>query len=518
MAWLLVGLLPAVPAQAAASWTVSWAVAMSGNLGNQYASDATVRQVAPLSVGGTEVRAQISNKYGDLPLTVTAATVALAGTGPALAPGSLRSLTFNGAASATVPVGGSVYSDAVPLTVHAGQSVAVSVYVAGHDLITEHYDAGNGVSYASIEGGGNLSADESGGGLAYPQTWDRFVSAIDVAGGTTPPHATVVLGDSISDGYNFHCPGEQSYCTLTTAWPTILAGRLLNLPAAQRVGVANEAITANTVLPLTDDYSRGGGGEAGSTRLASDVLAQPGIDRMFLLLGTNDLWFGATAAQVIAGYRAILAQAAAAGVPVIASTLLPRSSGGKETWTPAMEANRVAVNDWIRHSGAFAAVVDLAEVIGDVYNGACQPDVMYPPYDSGDHLHPNTAGQTAIADAIPTPLLGAGTAPAAAPLVAVTPTPGCQRDPVVTINSPLLTSTTPPSTTTTTTSTVPTTSPPTDSPTTGRPDHRTPLAAGATHSSSKTSVGLLVAIAALGITFLTAAVKLWPRSSQRRRR
>lgn len=125
-------------------------------------------------------------------------------------------------------------------------------------------------------------------------------------------------------------PGEQADCTLTTAWPTVLANRLRSLPAAERVGIANEAITANTVLPLADDDSRTGGGEAGMTRLARDALAQPGVDRVFLLLGTNDLWFGATAAQVIAGYRNILAQARAAGVPVIASTLLPRSSGGRE--------------------------------------------------------------------------------------------------------------------------------------------------------------------------------------------
>ncbi|MST35304.1 SGNH/GDSL hydrolase family protein, partial [Acidimicrobiaceae bacterium USS-CC1] len=156
------------------------------------------------------------------------------------------------------------------------------------------------------------------------------------------------------------------------------------------------------VLPLADDDSRTGGGEAGMTRLARDALAQPGVDRVFLLLGTNDLWFGATAAQVIAGYRDILAQAGAAGVPVIASTLLPRSSGGREVWTPAMEAARRAVNNWILHSGAFAAVIDLAEVVGDVYDGACRPDVMFPPYDSGDNLHPDTAGQVAMADAIPT--------------------------------------------------------------------------------------------------------------------
>lgn len=516
---------------------MSWAVAMAANLGHQYAYDATVRQVAPLSVGGSEVRAQISNEYGNVPLTVTAATVALSGSGSAVVAGTLHPLTFGGATSVTVPVGGSVYSDAVRMVVHAGQHLAVSLYVPGEDLISEHYDAGNGVSYASLEGAGNLTADVSGAGLAYPQTWDRFVSAVDVAGGATPPHAVVVLGDSISDGYNFRCPGDQSYCTLTTAWPTILTRRLLALPAPQRIGVANEAITANTVLPLADDDSRTGGGEAGVTRFADDVLDQPGVDRVFLLLGTNDLWFGATADQLIAGYREILAQAKAAGVAVIASTVLPRSSGGSEVWTPAMEVNREKVNHWILHSGAFAAVVDLAEVVGDVYDGVCRPDVMFPPYDSGDNLHPDTAGQVAIADAIPTALLGAGAAPSVSQLVAAVPTPGCRRHPVVTVSSPLLSTTTTTATTTTaptTTSASTATTAPTGTtaaPTTTVPQSTAPLsttavislpageasgsgasgggaplAAGPVGSSSSIPLRLLAALGAGGLAVLAVVV------------
>ena len=507
-------------AQATPAWTASWTAAIAGSLAGQYAVDATVRQDAPLSIGGTEVRAQISNQFGNAPLVISAATAAVAGAGPAVVAGTVTPLTFSGATSVTVPVGATIYSDAVPLVVHGGQSVAVSLYVSGRDLISEHYDAGNGVSYASLEGAGNLTADVTGAGLAYPQTWDRFVSAVDVAGGATPPRATVVLGDSISDGYNFLCPGQQSFCNLTTAWPTVLTQRLLALPAAQRVGIANEAITANTVLHLSDDYSRVGGGPSGVHRLASDVLAQPGVDRIFLLLGTNDLWFGATATQVINGYRQILAKAKAAGVPVIVSTLLPRSTG-KEVWTPAMEANRLAVNHWIRTSGAFAAVIDLAEVAGDVYNGACQPNLMYPPYDSGDNLHPSTAGQIAMANAIPTQLLGAGVAPLAPPLVAATPTPGCLHHPIVTVYSSALssaavptTTTTPPSTTAPTTTTpVPATSPASKQ----TPGSKTPSASGPTGPVPGGSSGPWIVLAAMALTLLGVAVVILRIAANARR-
>ncbi|MDE3203221.1 MAG: hypothetical protein KGQ66_03250 [Acidobacteriota bacterium] len=511
---LLAALLPALPADAAGpSWTVSWAAAMAANLDQQYAVNATVRQVAPLSIGGDQVRAQISNKYGNAPLVVAAATLALAGSGPATVAGTMHPLSFGGAPSVTVPIGGSVYSDAVSMTVQGGQSVAVSLFVSTRDSITEHYDAGSGVSYASLEGAGDLTAEASGAGLAYPQTWDRFVSGVDVAGGPTPPAATVVFGDSISDGYNFNCPGLQSYCTLTTAWPTVMTQRLLSLPDTQRVGIANESITANAVTPQPDDDSKRGGGEPGVTRMVSDVFAQPGINRVFLLLGTNDLWFGATPDQVIAGYQQVLARAKAAGIPVIASTLLPRATGAHEVWTPAMEANRLVVNKWILHSGAFAAVVDLAAVIGNVYNGACSPDVMFPAYDSGDHLHPNTAGEVAMADAVPTTLLGAGAAPAAAPLVSAVPTPGCVHDPLVTINSPVLAAA---GSTTTTPST--STASPTAPATTAPPGATKTVASGATRSSSSTPTGLIVGVGVGIVAVAALAVARFRRASRRRGR
>lgn len=544
---------PAAAATTAGSpaWTASWGIAMASNFGVS-ASNATVRQVAPMTVGGDLVRVQFSNQYGNAPLTIAAATVALAGNGSSLVAGTLHTLTFAGSTTVTIPVGATAYSDPVSMVVHAGQSVAVSAYVPGTAMVTQHYDAGPGISYASVDGAGNLTTDVPGTGLSFPQTWDRWVSAVDVAGGSTPPHDTVVLGDSISDGYNFNCPGIQNLCTLTTPWPSVLASRLLKLPARQRVGVIDESITANTLTPVAGDDQKRGGGVPGVDRLKTDVLSQPGVDRIFLLLGTNDLWFGATASQVIAGYEQVLAQAKAAGVTVIGSTLLPRSTGPmsphlpnrKEVWTPLMEARREKVNHWILTSGAFPAVVNMAAVIGDVYNGACQPNRMFPPYDSGDNLHPDTAGQIAMANAIPTTLLGAGSAPKAAPVVTATPTKGCPVPKLVTINDPAAFST---STTTTSssTSTTSTTAPPAKgsgnptgssrypggpgsaSPGSSRkgPSGRTSRnsAAGSSYASSSAGPGpllwaLLVAAGISALLLLALAANALTRSRRRRER
>jgi lysophospholipase L1-like esterase len=65
-------------------------------------------------------------------------------------------------------------------------------------------------------------------------------------------------------------------------------------------------------------------------------------------------------------------------------------------WSPDKDAERQAVNAWIRTGVAFDAVVDFDLAVQDPNN----PDQMLPAYDSGDHLHPNDAGYQAMANAI----------------------------------------------------------------------------------------------------------------------
>ena len=446
---------PSAAADPAGSWVVAWASAMAWRPSGP-AYNATVRQIVPLSVDGTSVRVQLSNQFGTIPLTVGAATVAVDMKGPTLVPGTVQPLSFAGSPSVVIPPGGTATSDPLAFGVHAGERLAVSVWAPGQADVTAHYDAGP-MSYAA-DGAGNLTGDTSGDGLTMPKTWDRWVSAVEVAGTDSTGNATVFLGDSISDGYNPACAVDD--CQLTEPWPGVLDDRIQKLPAAQRVAVVDESITANTLTVINTPKGRqfrvGGGGPPGLDRLGQ-VLALPGVDRLVVLLGTNDLWFGASAEQVITGYQQLLSEASAAHVGVIGVTLLPRA--GSEGWTPQMEAERQQVNQWILTSGSFAAVLDLAAVVANVYGGACQPAQMYPPFDSGDHLHPNTAGETAMADAVPTDLLGAASAPQIAPLVPAVPTKGCAHPTVVQVNSPFPSTVSQVSPTTTPSSTVPVTSP-----------------------------------------------------------
>ncbi|MGH3467573.1 MAG: hypothetical protein ACRDQF_07575 [Thermocrispum sp.] len=65
----------------------------------------TVRNVVSTSIGGDAVRIRLSNSFGEQPLRVEEVTVAVQRTGATVIPSTVKSLTFSGARSVTVPVG-----------------------------------------------------------------------------------------------------------------------------------------------------------------------------------------------------------------------------------------------------------------------------------------------------------------------------------------------------------------------------------------------------------------------------
>jgi lysophospholipase L1-like esterase len=134
-----------------------------------------------------------------------------------------------------------------------------------------------------------------------------------------------------------------------------------------------------------------GAGDSALRRLDRDVLAQPGVRWVVLYEGINDLFSGsATAADLIPAYQQIIRRVHTAGLPIYGATLTPAG------FTHTRENERLAVNTWIRTSGAFDAVIDFDAVVRDPAN----PAFPMPDYDGGDHLHFNVAGYHALADSI----------------------------------------------------------------------------------------------------------------------
>jgi lysophospholipase L1-like esterase len=79
-------------------------------------------------------------------------------------------------------------------------------------------------------------------------------------------------------------------------------------------------------------------------------------------------------------------------------TLMPM--GGLWLHNAETEAMRQTVNEWVRTSSKLDAVADFDAATRDPR----QPARLKPELDSGDHIHPNDAGNAAMADAVDTAL------------------------------------------------------------------------------------------------------------------
>ena len=105
--------------------------------------------------------------------------------------------------------------------------------------------------------------------------------------------------------------------------------------------------------------------------------------------------------RIEGAYAQMIERAHAHGVRVIGATIMPYGGSNYYHPGPESEADRQAINAWIREAGHFDAVVDFDKLTRD----PAHPDRLLPAYDSGDHLHPGPAGYKAMGDAIPLTLL-----------------------------------------------------------------------------------------------------------------
>jgi lysophospholipase L1-like esterase len=378
-----------------AAWGASPQPATSRNESADGFADQTIRNIVFSSIGGPMVRVELTNSFGLQPLEIGQAAIGVQAAGASVAPGTNQALSFSGSPSVLIPPGAEALSDPVRLTVVAKQHLAVSVFVPRFTgPATQHADAQQ-VTYVS---GGDRALDASAGAFTVrTHSWD-FVDSVDVLSSPANRGAVVALGDSITDGVG-------SPINANARWPNDLARRL-DAHGGARLSVIDEGIGGNRVL--NDAICCGMNAVA---RFDSDVVAQSDVREVILLEGINDIGFSqhhgplsaphtnVSAAQIIAGYEQIIGQAHAAGLKIFGGTLTPFK--GAAYWTPAGEAKREAVNQWIRTSGAFDGVINFARAVADPGN----PEILRPAYDSGDHLHPDAAGYRAMANAISLPML-----------------------------------------------------------------------------------------------------------------
>jgi lysophospholipase L1-like esterase len=363
-------------------WQSTWTQAMtdfSGEDEEKPFDDVTVRMTVPSSIGGSYVRAEMSNRFGVEPVLV--------GEGAIRVGDQSLKIAFDGRHSAEIPAGESRWTDPIELTVNHGDDVGIDLYLPE----PTPYATANGFMFQRSTPGNFVGSREfpapdiqsdlapDGTGWSLP-AGGPFLRAIEVAG--TEANAVIV------------CLGGSS--TLM-GWPQLTAGLL---PADARISVLNRGIAGNRLrfdAPLTNPSW----GRSGLSRFDEDVLGTAGVTHVVLAHGSNDIGLPGrdaplgelpSAAQLIDAYQELIDRAHAAGLGVILATIFPLLPELADD--PSREGIRLAVNEWIRTSGL--EFVDFDEAI----RSESAPSRLEPAYDVGDHQHPNVAGETRLAQAM----------------------------------------------------------------------------------------------------------------------
>ncbi len=399
------------------AWVGTWAAApfAQPNKDSAFAKETTLRQIVHVSVGGSAVRIVLTNEFGTSDLKIGGAAIALpvaptasasaatesttasatstqpgnaqpGNTQPssAIQPASTVPVLFGGQPAITIAPGAIAVSDPVSLRLAPQSDLAITLFIPGQTVETVTYHGF--ADQTNFQADGNQLTAASFESAQPVSSW-RFLKGVDVQGNARG--VIVCLGDSITDG-------ALSKPNTNHRYPDVLAARLEANPATANLGVLNEGIGGNRVL-------HDGTGPSALARFDRDVLAQAGVQYVILLEGINDIGRLAapklpgdaiSADDLIAAYKQLITRAHLHGIKIIGATLTPYQGAKYESETG--EAVRDKVNDFIRNSGEFDAVLDFSKATADPAN----PKHFSETANSGDNLHPNDAGYKAMADSI----------------------------------------------------------------------------------------------------------------------
>ena len=383
------------------AWIATWATSPQAGTPNPREpllsiDNQTVRERVRVSVGGSQTRLRFSNEFGSSPLLIGAATVAIPTDASSVKQESIRSVTFEGHNSITIPPGAPVLSDPIMFQVKSGTELSISIFFPNHVATpTLHAFA---FKHAVVSQQGDFTHAEK---IEAAATSTASISVSAVLVPAQPSERLVVaFGDSITDG-------DGSTVDANSNWPNDLIRRASKTQKDSTLAIVNEGIVGNRLLRDGDIF-----GVSALARFDRDALVLPGVTHVVLLEGINDICFpGAkmagqyladptetcTAQDITFAYRQLISRAHARGVKVFGATITPCE--GVEIpgyYSAAKETVRQTVNKWIRTSGAFDGVTDFDAVVRDPDH----PSRLLPKFASKDHLHPNDDGYKAIADSI----------------------------------------------------------------------------------------------------------------------
>jgi lysophospholipase L1-like esterase len=375
------------PANSSKVWVSTWATAPQlveqNNMPPEPGlSNNTLRQVVRVSLGGESMRVKFSNEFSKSPVTMKVVQIALSKGGGAIDVSTIQELKFNGVSEVTMEPGAVVTSDPISFHLKARTDVAITIYfgqtspdVTGHpgSRTTSYLLAGNAVSSSDFTE--SVKTDH----------W-YVINGIDVKAPKSAA-AVAILGNSITDG-------RGSGTNKQNRWPDILSERLLENSATRQVAVLNLGIGGNCVL-------RSCLGPSALDRFDRDILQQQKVHWLIIFEGINDIGQtqDSTAAMQVAddlidAYSQMIDKAHAKGIVVYGATLMPINKSFY--YTSFHEVARSTVNEWIRTSGRFDAVIDFDKAMQNPEDTI----TLLPDVHMGDFLHPNETGHKLMGEAV----------------------------------------------------------------------------------------------------------------------
>lgn len=365
-------------------WVGTWTASPYFDSGNQppvSLANSVLRQVAHVSLGGSRIRVQFSNLFGNGPVTINSAHIASCKATPAvdstIDTASDKALAFSGAASVTIAQGKEVWSDPIDFTVSALGNISITTAFGSVPGNVTGHSGSRTTSYIQTN-----STNVSAASMASARTTDHwyYISGIDVAADPSAK-AIVAIGDSLTDG-------RGTDTNKNNRWTDDLAARLVANSATANVAVMNQGIGATALV--------GTSGTAAQARFNRDVLGQSGVRWAIIFDAVNDIGAGTSFATIKAVYDQMISAGRAKGLLVYGATITP--FGGNSYYSDAHESVRQQVNTYIK-SGAFDGYLDFDAAVTD---GGSPPKLqsIYATWSQTDYLHLSPAGYQKLADSV----------------------------------------------------------------------------------------------------------------------
>ena len=371
----------------ATHWVGTWSASPYYDSGNQpptSLANAVIRQITHVSIGGSQLRVQFSNLFGNGSVNIKAAHIALCTASP-LVDSTIdtttdTALAFSGAATVTIAQGQEVWSDPVSFTVAPlGNVTITTAFGSVPSQITGH----SGSRTNSFIQAGSTTVNAATMTSATSTEHWYIISGIDVMA-PAADKAAVAIGDSITDGRGVDINKNDR-------WTDDLSARFQGMSTTSNVAMLNQGIGATDLV---------GTGTAAQARYSRDVLKQSGVRYAIIFDGVNDILGGASFSSMKTVYDSLISQGHTAGLLVYGATITP--FGAYSGYSAAYESVRQQVNTYIK-SGAFDGVLDFDAAVTDGGN----PPKLQSQYStwtsadgSGDGLHPSPAGYQKMAASV----------------------------------------------------------------------------------------------------------------------